>query len=445
MEKTLSKTFRVGKINVSRYQLWAMGLFLLGCLVRIYGVGSMVSGVNGDEASIGYDAWAIANYGMDRNLTPLPAYLIAWGSGQNAGYAWLLVPFVKIFGLNLWTLRLPMAFAGCLSLWALYTILRRAQDKRLALLGVFLLAICPWHVLKSRWALESNLFPDVLLWGAALLCTGIATKHLRWFYAACFMWGLSAWCYATSFIMLPLFILPVAVVLVRNKSLPWRHLLGCAGVFLLACWPIIAFTAINMWQLPAIQLPFLTIPRLFAMRQGEFAFFGENPLGHLLQNAKATVSILLAQDDGMSWSVVQGFGLIYTFSLPLALVGLFRTILPKDKGGTLRGLLPGSWLFVPWGVAAAFLSVSIEPNVNRINGLWFPLVWFWILGVWEIVKLGTFWRRFAVGLYAAFFVLFCNTAIKVQKVAPLGDPMELTVRGYELSVRKADAEMIELV
>ena len=34
--------------------------------------------------------------------------------------------------------------------------------------------------------------------------------------------------------------------------------------------------------------------------------------------------------------------------------------------------------------------------------------------------------------------------ILVRKVAPLGDPMELNVRGYELSVRKADAEMIEV-
>lgn len=34
--------------------------------------------------------------------------------------------------------------------------------------------------------------------------------------------------------------------------------------------------------------------------------------------------------------------------------------------------------------------------------------------------------------------------ILVRKVAPLGDPMELNVRGYELSVRKADAEMIEI-
>ena len=35
--------------------------------------------------------------------------------------------------------------------------------------------------------------------------------------------------------------------------------------------------------------------------------------------------------------------------------------------------------------------------------------------------------------------------IKVMKVAPLGDPMEITVRGYQLSIRKADAEMVEVV
>ena len=34
--------------------------------------------------------------------------------------------------------------------------------------------------------------------------------------------------------------------------------------------------------------------------------------------------------------------------------------------------------------------------------------------------------------------------VYVRKVAPLGDPIEVTVRGYELSIRKADAEMIEI-
>ena len=37
-----------------------------------------------------------------------------------------------------------------------------------------------------------------------------------------------------------------------------------------------------------------------------------------------------------------------------------------------------------------------------------------------------------------------NTPVYVRKVAPLGDPIEVTVRNYELSLRKADAEMIEV-
>ena len=38
-----------------------------------------------------------------------------------------------------------------------------------------------------------------------------------------------------------------------------------------------------------------------------------------------------------------------------------------------------------------------------------------------------------------------NVEIYIRKVAPLGDPFELNIRGYELSLRKADAEMIEIL
>ena len=38
-----------------------------------------------------------------------------------------------------------------------------------------------------------------------------------------------------------------------------------------------------------------------------------------------------------------------------------------------------------------------------------------------------------------------GTEVTVLKVAPLGDPIEVTVRGYELSIRKADAEMVEVL
>ena len=37
-----------------------------------------------------------------------------------------------------------------------------------------------------------------------------------------------------------------------------------------------------------------------------------------------------------------------------------------------------------------------------------------------------------------------GVSIRLRKVAPLGDPLEITIRGYELSIRKADAEMVEV-
>lgn len=38
-----------------------------------------------------------------------------------------------------------------------------------------------------------------------------------------------------------------------------------------------------------------------------------------------------------------------------------------------------------------------------------------------------------------------GTKVTIRKVAPLGDPIQLSVRGYELSIRKSDAEMIEVI
>ena len=46
-------------------------------------------------------------------------------------------------------------------------------------------------------------------------------------------------------------------------------------------------------------------------------------------------------------------------------------------------------------------------------------------------------RLYALGLIE-------GTEIELKRVAPLGDPVEVTVRGYELSLRRADAEMIEV-
>ena len=53
-------------------------------------------------------------------------------------------------------------------------------------------------------------------------------------------------------------------------------------------------------------------------------------------------------------------------------------------------------------------------------------------------------RRFATYLRTMDMGLTKGTALHIRRVAPLGDPVEMTVRGYELSLRKGDAEIVEI-
>lgn len=67
-------------LNQKQFEwVFVVGVVLFGAFLRLYLLGTLPAGFNQDEASIGYDSWAIANYGMDRNGDILPVYPIAWG------------------------------------------------------------------------------------------------------------------------------------------------------------------------------------------------------------------------------------------------------------------------------------------------------------------------------------------------------------------------------
>ena len=65
-------------------------------------------------------------------------------------------------------------------------------------------------------------------------------------------------------------------------------------------------------------------------------------------------------------------------------------------------------------------------------------------GVGDIVRVVKLHGEGAVKRRIMDMGLTKGIAVQIRKVAPLGDPIEVTVRGYELSLRKADAEMIEV-
>jgi hypothetical protein len=146
-------------------------IVLAGTLLRVLRLDFVPPGLNQDEASAGYEAWAIANYGIDRNGHSFPVLLESWGSGQNALYSYVCALFLKVFrlDLNVVAIRLPMAIAGSVSVATAYRLGLRVRGHEFGLLAALVLAVNPWHLTASRWALESNLLPFFVLLAMCLL------------------------------------------------------------------------------------------------------------------------------------------------------------------------------------------------------------------------------------------------------------------------------------
>ena len=139
--------------------------------IRIYKFGSVPGGMNQDGAMAAVDAKALADYATDRFGMWLPVHLTAWGYGQmSALLSYLMVPFIKIGGLSVFTARLPQLLASLAGLVCLYLFIRDAFGKIPALIAAAFAAINPWHILQSRWALDCNLYPQFFMMG----CTATA-------------------------------------------------------------------------------------------------------------------------------------------------------------------------------------------------------------------------------------------------------------------------------
>ena len=84
-------------------------LLILGAALRLCALGALPFGLNQDEASAGYEAFALLTAGIDRCGKSWPVLFISWGSGQNVLMSYLAIPFIALCGLNEWTLLLPNA------------------------------------------------------------------------------------------------------------------------------------------------------------------------------------------------------------------------------------------------------------------------------------------------------------------------------------------------
>lgn len=195
------------KLKKNVFKGLLIAIFIVGVFVRVYRIDKMPNALNVDEASSGYDAFSIMKYGVDRNGNSYPVVLYAWGSGQSVLYSLISIPFIAMFGLTEFSMRIAMAIIGSISLIAIYFLLKNIfDDKKIAIIGMAFFAICPWHIMKSRWGMDCNLFPDLILFAVLFLILGIKKKKSMWQILSFVMLGISSYSYATSYLFLPIFV-----------------------------------------------------------------------------------------------------------------------------------------------------------------------------------------------------------------------------------------------
>lgn len=101
------ETKTITKLNQWIYQNYSkilLVILVLGILVRLMGIGEVPKGIHIDEAGMAYDAYSISEYGTDRYGNQFPLYLENFGQGQSVMCMYLISPFIKLFGLNLYSI-----------------------------------------------------------------------------------------------------------------------------------------------------------------------------------------------------------------------------------------------------------------------------------------------------------------------------------------------------
>ena len=377
-------------------------LVLVGMLVRLVALGQYPGDIHQDEAYSAYEAYCLLTDGMDSWGYGYPVYLTTWGSGMNALQSYLMMPFVALFGLKTWVLRLPQALLACATLPVIYSLIKRLFSRETAVIGLAFLAICPWQITMARWGLESNLAPGMILLGFSCFIKGV--EKPKYYVLSALFYGLSLYAYATIWPVLPFMILLQALYLWYVGKLKWNRWLF-AGVLLLGllALPLVLFLAVNWDMIGEIRTPWVSIPRMLEFRTGDIS------LNHLYENVYRLVKTFLLQRDDRVWNASDEFGLYYHISLPFIAVGAMNCLFSTVRSLKSRRYHAGALILI-WLILGGVLGCLIDGNVNRLNFLHVPLIVCAVIGIylvcnWMNKRIRWFGKAIA-SAYALSFLLF---------------------------------------
>ena len=395
-------------IDLTRLLFAAGVVFIIsGSMMRLFRQTYLPLGLHQDEANIGYEAYILSEFGIDRDGEPWPIYPTTYGSGGGSPLMiYMNVLTTKLFGSSNLTLRRTCSVPGALTvaLFALYALyLYKSEGKNRSVRYFFIasvvFALLPWHIILSRWSLDSNTMPFWQMIALFLLLAAVRKQKTVWWCLAAAAHAICLYAYGSANIIIPLELLIILGFCLKTGKLKPLQLIPSGIVFAAVALPLFWFYAVNYFGMPEIRTPYFTIGHFTNNRLGNVFIFSDEKaaslfirnIGILFQN------LTYGWQDGTFYNVIEGYATLYRFTFPFTLLGLaltVREVLDKDNPEREeKFVMLGAFL------ASALFSLMVNPSINRLVMLYIPMAFFLVKGLVFILRCD---RR----IFAAVFILF---------------------------------------
>jgi 4-amino-4-deoxy-L-arabinose transferase-like glycosyltransferase len=371
-------------------------ILFLGSVLRLYRLGAVPISPDWDEVALGYDAYSIAHTGKDEFGKLLPIVLRSFDDYKPALYTYLIIPFYKLFDLNVFAVRLPSALLGIASIFSVYLLIKRLFEREdIALLSAFMLAISPWHIQFSRVAFESNVGLAFNIFAATFFVYGLK-KHWLLTLSALFA-GLSIYVYQSEKVFTPLLVLGLIIIFAKPLfSIPKKYLVSAFLLGILVVLPMVFYIITDKQALLRAQGTSIFNNQTILLRSNAsrnlYNIQAGNTLGTLLDNRRVIYARTILggylSHFNPNWLLngdinrhhAPDMGLIYLWEFPFIAIGIYALLFGKfDKRGKL---LVFFWFLVT--PIPASITSEVPHAVRTLN----------FLPTWQVFT--------ALGLLAAF-------------------------------------------
>jgi len=197
-----------------------LSIIVLAGFLRVYRLSVVPPELYGDELDAGYQAYSLLKTGKDIGGNFLPLYAQSLAEFKAPLLFYSMVPFVEIFGLSVWGVRLTAAFWGVLGVVVIYLLTKKLFNNfNIAFTASLLLTISPWHLQFSRGGFEVILLTFLLITGVWAFLKGL--EKPVFLIVASILFALTPYTYPTATVFMPLFVFSIIIIFQELLKKKW--------------------------------------------------------------------------------------------------------------------------------------------------------------------------------------------------------------------------------